>query len=537
MADFRTSPNSQADSFSEKKEFLRREEIKTMEKEIGKIREETAEKEREKIKNFEAPQKIKREIPPAPELKQNEPVAPNFPQEQPKPQIFPQPKSAPTSNQSFRPAARALYDRKEPVFGQRETIAAAPLSPNTNAPNSARQVDDQIKSLGDKKQILDSKKKQLTQELEKLQVTLVGAKQNEQNIENNKKIIEEKEAGVVTPQEKRKIEEERWAIEQMRQVAEKERWGIEKDIESCQNELAKNNADYQQILNQEKDVQKQKNDISKTEERIKMNEEKISLEKEVIDFAEKDKFKISEKNDLISKQNLIKNDLEKVKTAENDIELKIKQAEEREALAPNPQEKRKIEEGRWQLEQQRAELEKNRWAKESENDQIEILLKKAETDLEASKIRQSDIRMRLQQIDPQINETPKPIETKPNLEEILSQNQKKEEPTKPASQPFRPTQVWQRPDVAAKEAVPGPKREEIARRIFLEKTQGSEKKTTVPLPQPAQKDYQPETQALQPLHKKQSVLTKLWVRFVLFFLTAAMLFVVATFWYWYFQNK
>lgn len=224
------------------KEFLKRAKIKTMKKDLQKLREADALKERDKIVKglpIQAKQAEKRA----------------------------------DKEKIIRQEAEEKQKEKE----QREKI----LSKNIN---EEREAEKQIKSyaeesekqqiflsesqrLGLEKQIdIFEKEKEPSLALEKNSILIKKRKQEaklnniikeEKKVEDEQKFIGEKEKTSNVPSEKKSLEERRGELETKRQVIEKKRWVVEKEIKKIDEELAKIDASYQKIT-QEKNSLKEK---------------------------------------------------------------------------------------------------------------------------------------------------------------------------------------------------------------------------------------------------------------------------------------
>lgn len=215
------------------KEFLKRAEIKTMKKDLQKLREVDALEERDKIIKGKTIEEEKAEL-----------------------------------VEKKREEERILEGQ------QREKV----LSKNTN---EEREAEKQIKSyaeesekqqifllesqrLGLEKQIdIFEQEKEPSLALEKNKILIEkrsqGVKLNnivaeEQKVEEEEKFIGEKEKISNVPSEKKSLEERRGELEIKRQEIEKKRWVIEKEIKNIEEGLIKIDADYQKIIEEKNNL-------------------------------------------------------------------------------------------------------------------------------------------------------------------------------------------------------------------------------------------------------------------------------------------
>ena len=214
------------------KEFLKRAEIKTMKKDLQKLREVDALEERDKIIKGKTIEEEKAEL----EKKKEE--------------------------------ERILEGQ------QREKV----LSKNAN---EEREAEKQIKSyaeesekqqiflfesqrLGLEKQIdIFEQEKEPSLALEKNRILIEKRNQEaklsnivaeEQKIEEEQKFIGEKEKTTNVPSEKKSLEERRGELETKRQEIEKKRWAVEKEIKNIEEGLIKIDADYQKIIEEKNNL-------------------------------------------------------------------------------------------------------------------------------------------------------------------------------------------------------------------------------------------------------------------------------------------
>ena len=205
------------------KEFLKRAKIKTMKKDLQKLREADAIDERNKIVKGKTIEEEK--------------------------------------------AIRQLAEEKQREKEKREGV----LSKNIN---EEREAEKQIKSyaeesekqqiflfesqrLGLEKQIdIFEQEKEPVLALEKNKILIEKRGQEtklndiiaeEQKVEEEQKFIGEKEKTSNVPSEKKSLEERRGELETKRQEIEKKRWVVEKEIKRVEEELVKIDADYQKI--------------------------------------------------------------------------------------------------------------------------------------------------------------------------------------------------------------------------------------------------------------------------------------------------
>lgn len=211
------------------KEFLKRAEIKTMKKDLQKLREVDALEERDKIVKGKTVEEEKAELEKISKTQQREKVLSknineereaekqikSYAEESEKQQIF------------LFESQRLGLEKQIDVFEQEKESALAL----------------------EKNRILIEKRGQETK--------LNNIIAEEQKIEEEQKFIGEKEKTSNVPSEKKSLEERRGELEIKRQEIEKKRWVVEKEIKKIEEGLLKIDADYQKIT-EEKNSLKEK---------------------------------------------------------------------------------------------------------------------------------------------------------------------------------------------------------------------------------------------------------------------------------------
>lgn len=195
------------------RDYLKRAEVKTMRKDLLKLREVDAVKERDKIANLKT---VEEEIL-APVRRMDEGVKKVFE----------------ANLQKEHEAEKDL--KKYANEAERQQIFLLE--------SEKVQKEDELKQAETQKEPeLLLKKNHLLIEQRKLEEKLALIKNEEQKLENEQKYIEEREGQSNVPAEKKTLEESRSEMEQNRQEAEKKRWSVEKEL--AENGEQIKNADY-----------------------------------------------------------------------------------------------------------------------------------------------------------------------------------------------------------------------------------------------------------------------------------------------------
>lgn len=218
------------------KEFLKRAEVKTMKKDLQKLREIEALKEREKIvkvKTLEE-EKLEREKKRAEEKeslekKQREKVLQKSLEEE-------------------REAEKQIKDYAEESERQQIFILEA----------QRVGLEKQIQTLEKEKEPpLMLEKNKILLEKKDWEAKLNTILGEERKIESEQKFISEKEKESNVPSEKQSLEKRRWELEDQRQKIEKKRWEIERQLVGMENKVKEIDENFQKILD-EKAILKEK---------------------------------------------------------------------------------------------------------------------------------------------------------------------------------------------------------------------------------------------------------------------------------------
>ncbi len=100
---------------------------------------------------------------------------------------------------------------------------------------------------------LKEKKERLSSEASQFKEKILKIKKEEEGVENEIKVLLEKEKLAQSPLERRKLGQERWQKEKQRKLKEEARWSLEKEAQAVEKELALGKAGFEEA---EKDLKK-----------------------------------------------------------------------------------------------------------------------------------------------------------------------------------------------------------------------------------------------------------------------------------------
>jgi len=206
----------------EKLELLKREEIRTMQKDISRLREIEAQKERERVVGLK------------------------------------------TTEETREREERLEKLRREEEARKRKA--------------EKLRLEKELKELLEKKEGLEVERNELVKNNGQLEETLRIILTKEAEIEKKERIIEEKEKASELPKEKHETEKERWSTEEERQKIESERWLQEEKLKKNKIQLEEADLKYQQILKKEEEI---KSSLRRPEEAKEIEPEKLREEGEI----------------------------------------------------------------------------------------------------------------------------------------------------------------------------------------------------------------------------------------------------------------
>lgn len=219
------------------KEFLSRAEIRTMKKDLQKLREEQVLKERERIVKLKTPEeeRIERErlLKIREEKEERERIT----------------KEALAKTEILQ---RGLREEKEVMKQIKDYASEEERQQIFYLEAEKLNLEKQLQALQKEKEppILLEKNKLLLERSD-IEEKLNGLKEEETKIEGEEKAISDAEKTTTAPGDKRKLEERRWKLEGEREKSEKRRWLIEKDLEKIENQIKGAEDEYQKVLSEE----------------------------------------------------------------------------------------------------------------------------------------------------------------------------------------------------------------------------------------------------------------------------------------------
>jgi beta-N-acetylhexosaminidase len=330
----------------EKMEFLKREEIKTMQKDISKLREGEAQREREKIVILSKER--------GEEAKEEKVVIEREEIEEEK--------------QKEEPKERLEEEEKKEIEEELK-IPETREEEEKLLEEEGRKTEDQLRVLYEQRESLRLKRDQAEERINQIKsIELEPVLEKEKKIEAGMKEVEERERKMKafeTFEEKQEIERKRWKVDEERRKIEKEKWEVLDRIKKEEMEIKKGEEELRKISEKEKELDKKKEKILKRKEGIELEKKKEDLERILAGILE-------EKTDLEIKLAEAKRKKAEVSQAyvrisieENETERKMAELESKEVSALTEEDRREIEKARWELEEKRRETEIERWKAES----------------------------------------------------------------------------------------------------------------------------------------------------------------------------
>jgi beta-glucosidase-like glycosyl hydrolase len=474
-----------------------------MAKDIARLREEEARKEKERITGLR-PAEIKKPAipPPPPPPPEKKLEVPETKEEIPEKEAAAEPKTE---------EARELMELPEEAEKkEKEGLKEEKL----HLEEELKTIEEKIRTIPEKKRPFELKKTELLEQKEELEKELEPILVREKEIEEKKFAAEEKERKATSLEKRKKLEKARWAIEDERRKIEKEKWAMQEKINGVAEEIKKIDSELGRVLEEENQLKEKKNDILGRLEKIRLTGIKIQLEKELKKAVEKRDLLEEEKKQLLAENEVLAEELSRITKKEKEIEEEMKAFEEEERMTKAPKEEQKIEKERWAIEDERRKTEKKRWEVEEKKKQLESQIKAVETNYQKALEKTRELEEKINRISVSLGPAVPPKETP----EMMPKEPAAEEPVEE-----EPTE---------KEIFEEVEREKEKKLIEEIRKKAGVIPGAVPAPPPPPPP--PETPSLEA--KKPSFLEKFFIR------TAVVVLIIivglsALFFYWYFKIR
>lgn len=357
----------------EKLEFLKREEIKTMAKDVAKLRELAAIKEREKIGRIPSEAAAPR---PMPELEEypsdteTETSATAFPEGQPE-------EGEIEKIMAEEIAARMMAEQKYREDKERR-MASEIKGEKKRLEREREEMEKELLFLPDQRTPLQEKKDVLLAQIQEIERTVEPLEQEKAKIDKQKKTIETQEKETLSGQEKRKIEGLRWEVEEKRHQIEQAEWEKEQQTSELRKKLKDIDLEFRKLALREENIKER---LTKTEGRqreVRLEEDRLALkDKLAMAITEREELGVKTQ-ELLQTRYQIEKALAEILEAEKAVEQEIDSLEKEEAAAKSLSDKSQLGQRRWPIEKERRRIEQERWQKEEERSKIEPQIKEVQ---------------------------------------------------------------------------------------------------------------------------------------------------------------
>ncbi len=516
MVQLTSNPNINKDKNKQQskdieEKLFKREEIRTMKKDLTRMRERQAGKERENIGDFEIKSKEEKEKEQFEKEKMEKAKEETESMERRKIkeiEIDAMEKKAKEEEEKRKAAEEVVKQRQEQ---EQEEKKKELLKRTTEEKLVERKIEikKEFSILNTQKKPLEEEKAGDIKKIEELKILLEPILEKEKKIEEKKEQLDEKERETNIKAEKQKIEEQRWGIEKKRRSIETEKWEIEQKIENINKKIKRDSSDYKMILDREQELEKELENIEKKQKVIDVKKEKQDIEKGISILHEDISPLTDERRKLTAKAAQAKTEFQSIEKQEKEVEQKIEIIEEREKSATSSQEKREIEKQRWEAEEYRQKIEKTRRDIEEKIKDLDIQLKEKEWEIQKNITKESKMKETINEIDEFLR-----IDAAGGKEKFEEIKRREIEQKKREEEERKQRREEQIKNVEKEE-------EERKKRERLKKEESQKSAKVV----------------FRPVAKKSSLKEKIWVRFIIIFFLLAVISAVFTFVYWYLTEK
>ena len=425
-----------------------------------------------------------------------------------------------------------------------------------------------FRELTKSKEPLEEKRILLSKEIDQVKKDFQPITINEKRIEQEQEVLEEKEAMAKTPEQRRKIEKERWSIEEKRRELEKKRWPWDDKVKKFNTEINELDDQLSQIELEEKGLIASQGKINEKGTLIDLQLEKIDLEEEfnkvkaLEDSFDEDKIKLDQE---INKNRL---NLDGILIKEEKIEQKKKVIEQEEKTIKEIDKKRELEKERWEIDENRRKIEAKRWETEEEKQKLESQAERLENRIQLVLEKRNSILAREQEINeklgqkqevtdkPVVKPTPKPViepvvkkPEEPKDDQRLEQARKriemlKKKLGKEIEKPITPVKPF-KPEITKSSAPPtGPPLDKasLSEQTIKKEQRRQELMQRLKAPLgPGRKiglaGAKPSSDLVRIIPQRPTFREKLWVRILIIIIVFVLLTGVVSFWYWFFKVR
>ncbi|MDP1538663.1 MAG: hypothetical protein Q8M00_01385 [bacterium] len=381
---------------NKKLEFLKKQRIRTMQKDIAKLKGEEIsdlEPEREEIKRVEEIKEIVEEK--AKEKEEIEIKRRTAEEEEKKKQeeLLAEKKAA---GQAEAEREITEEEKRKKAAEEEEGRRKEKILAKKTEGQRLTDIDKEIENIGLKKGALDKEKKQFLTEIKSFGTQLEPILKEEAVIENKIREVEELEKKA-SPEKKSQVEKKRWETDARRRDIEKAKWLILEEIEKVEEKIKDIESKYQETSSEEEQFKKEKEEILQKRREGELIRERARLKNEIFQLNDEKKIIENRKNELSAKKDNLETELGKVLNEEKITEEVIQDMEAKEKETSDPKEQRRIEKERWKVDDDRKNLERKKWELEKEKKELSAELKKVELEYQVMLEKENILKGRLKE--------------------------------------------------------------------------------------------------------------------------------------------
>ncbi len=304
---------------------------------------------------------------------------------------------------------KVVIVKEKPKIGKKEL-----LEEKDKLKEIENKLENNFRELAVEKEPLELQKAAIFEKLKEAEKSFQVIAVRERKIEEKQRLIEEKEEVAKTAEEKKKIEKERWGIEERRRELEKKRWPWDEKIRQIEKQLNEVDFKGQEVENRAEELIKKREEIFEREEKIKLELEKIELEGELRKLDELEESFEEKKANLPVELNKIEQSLKSVLIKEKEIEENKKIVEAKERSVKELGRRKELEKERWEIEEKRRNIETRRWGLEEEKNKMESQLKRIERGFQVLSEKRENIIGKIKEIDQRL------MGVEPEIKEVYS---------------------------------------------------------------------------------------------------------------------
>jgi len=273
------------------------------------------------------------------------------------------------------------------------------LKEEENLKKEAPIVQEELDQLSLEKKPLERESNKLSQRKRELEEMISPILAREKEIEEKIALLEEQERQAENQTKQREIEKTRWNLEKKRKETEKIRWMQEKEIQQITKKLEDLNTKLAEIALKEEQAKNRIKGIADRIEEIRLERKKFNLIEELKRIPKQKEPIEQQKSQILAQKQGILATLQEISQKENEFKKEKQRLEEIEKTAKSLEEREEAEQKRWSQEEQIEKTGRERWKKEEEVRNLNVQIEEFDKKSREQEEREEKLKERIKEMD------------------------------------------------------------------------------------------------------------------------------------------